>query len=155
MDIDKLINTNRWTVTNRTNIPLSYPITGVGFSPVREHCIVVYVKLPEEIEHLHLPVRTKILDALKVNEPSEAYEEDYPLILVNKIYNTRTMADMMKFSFFRNFRNTARKAGVDVMNPYSARHLIGKKIETKFIQMRKLNTDIKFWAVDRVGIVLK
>ena len=153
-ELDKRLNQVRWTVTNRTAADLTYPITGVARSTVREHCIVLYVKLPGEVEHLHFPVRTKILEGLGIEEPDEGWEETYPLILVNKMYGARTMSDMNKFSFFKNFRRTAVKQGVDPINIHSARHLIGRKITTKFLQMRKINTEQRFWAVDRVGIQL-
>lgn len=153
-DLDRHLNTVRWTITNRTSLAVPYTITGVARSPIREHCIVLYAKLPEEVSHLHFPVRNKTLDALGIEEPDEGWEETYPIVLVNKVYGSRNMSEMMKYSFFRNFRNTAIKNGVEVMSIHSARHLIGRKLLTKFVQMRKLNTDIRFWAVDRVGIDL-
>ena len=119
--IDNHFNKIRWTISNKTNIPL----------------------------------RQRSLDLLGVDDPDEAYEEDYPIILVNKTYSARTMADKNKFSFYRNFRKTVLNQGLDIWDPMDAKKLIGKKLETKFIQMRKLNTDVRFWAPDRIGISLK
>lgn len=153
-ELDRQLNTVRWTISNRTSVPLDYTITGVARSPAREHCIVLYAKLPEEVSHLHFARRDKILEGLGILEPEEGWEDTYPIILVNKLYGSRTMSDMNKYSFFRNFRKTAIQQGVDPMNIHSARHLIGRKLSTKFLQMRKLNTDVRFWTVDRVGIQL-
>lgn len=153
-DLDKHFNTPRWTVSNKTSIPVEYPITGIARSQVREHCIVLYVKLPDEVEHLHFSRRPKVFEGLGIEEPEEGWEETYPLILVNKQYGARTLADMNRYAFFKNFRRTAHRQGIDLMNIHSARHLIGRKISTKFLQMRKLNTDVRFWAVDRVGVGL-
>lgn len=153
-DLDRHLNTVRWTISNRTNVVVPYTITGVARSPIREHCIVLYVRLPEEVSHLHFPVRAKTLDALGIDEPDEGWEETHPVVLVNKVYGARNMSEMNKYSFFRNFRHTAVKQGLELMSIHSARHLIGRKLLTKFIQMRKLNTDIRFWAVDRVGMEL-
>lgn len=154
-DLERHINTVRWTVSNKTAISLPYTITGVARSPVREHCIVLYAKLPEEVSHLHFAVRNKTLDALGIEEPDEGWEETHPIILMNKVYGARNLHEANKYSFFRNFRRTAGKAGLDLMNIHSARHLIGRTISTKFVQMRKLNTDIRFWAVDRIGMEIK
>jgi hypothetical protein len=154
-DLDRHLNTIRWTISNRTSVPLPYTITGVAHSPVREHCIVLYTKLPEEVGHLHFPVRTKTLEALGIDEPDEGWEDTYPVVLVNKVYGARNLSEMNKYSFFRNFRKTATKAGLELLSIHSARHLIGRQLVTKFVQMRRLNTDIRFWAVDRVGIELR
>ncbi len=154
-DLEHHLNTVRWTISNRTNIALPYTITGVAHSPVREHCIVLYAKLPEEVAHLNFAVRNKTLEALGVDEPDEGWEESHPIILVNKMYKARGMREMNKYSFFRNFRTTARQSGLEVMSIHSARHLIGRKLVTKFVQMRKLNTDIRFWSVDRIGMALQ
>lgn len=54
----------RWTISNRTAIPIPSTISGVGFSPKRENCIVLYLKLPDEVGHLHFPVRRPTLEAL-------------------------------------------------------------------------------------------
>ena len=130
-EIERQLNTIKWTVSNRTNLAVPYTITGVAQSPVRENCIVLYTKLPAEVEHLHFPVRTKTLEMLGVEEPDEGWEETYPVILVNKRYGCTNMRDMNKYSFFRNFRRTASKAGIDVMNIHSARHLIGRELVSK------------------------
>lgn len=153
-NLDNHFNKVRWTISNKTNIPLSYTITGFAHSAIRQHCIALYVKLPEEVSHLHFPKRLKSLELLGIDSPDEAYEEDFPLLLINKVYGARSMSEANKYSFFRNFRKTALQKGIDVWNPDAAKKLIGQQISTKFIQMRKLNTDIKFWAIDRVGIEL-
>lgn len=150
MDLEKRINDNRWTICAKTNLSLPYTIMGIAHSPVRENCIVLFAKLPDEVEHLPMPRRIKMLDALGVDEQEDAY----PIILMNKVYGSRSMREMNMYSFYRNFRRTVEKTGIDIKNIHSARHLIGKKISSKFVQMRKLNTDIKFWAVDRVGLTL-
>ena len=154
-DLDRHLNTVRWTISNRTAVPLPYTITGVAHSPVREHCIVLYTKLPEEVAHLHFPVRRPTLEALGVDEPDEGWEDSNPIILVNKMYMARNMSEMNKYAFFRNFRREVQKdSSIDIFHPPSARHLIGRKLVSKFLQMRKLNTDVRFWAVDRVGLTL-
>jgi hypothetical protein len=154
-DLDRHLNTVRWTISNRTNAPLPYTITGVAHSPVRQHCIVLYTQLPEEVAHLHFPVRRPTLEALGIDEPDEGWEDSNPVIIVNKMYGARNMSEMNKYSFFRNFCTAVRKdSDIDVFNPHSARHLIGRKLVSKFVQMRKLNTEQRFWAVDRVGMGL-
>ena len=154
-DLDRHLNTVRWTVSNKTNLAVPYTITGVARSPVRDNCIVLYAKLPEEVQHLHFAVLNNTLDALGIEEPDEGWEETHPIILVNKLYGARNMHEANKYSFFRNFRRTAKNANIDLMNIHSARHLIGRQLVTKFVQMRKINTDVRFCAVDRVGMQLK
>jgi hypothetical protein len=145
----------RWTISNRTAIPLPSTICGVGFSPKRENCIVLYTKLPDEVSHLHFPVRRLTLEALGIEEPEEGWDDSYPVILLNKLYGARNLSEMNKYSFYRNFRTMVQKESrIDIKNPHSARHLIGRKLNSKFLQMRKLNTDIRFWAVDRVGLTV-
>lgn len=153
--LDKHLNTVRWTISNRTAVIIPYTICGVAFSPVRENCIVLYTKLPDEVSHLHFPVRRPTLEALGIEEPEEGWEDSNPIVLVNKLYGARTMHEMNKWSFYRNFRHSVQKdSRIDIKNPHSARHLIGRKLNSKFLQMRKLNTDIRFWAVDRVGLTV-
>lgn len=145
----------RWTISNRTAIPIPSTISGVGFSPKRENCIVLYLKLPDEVGHLHFPVRRPTLEALGVEEPEDSWEDNYPVILLNKLYGARTMGEMNKYSFYRNFRTAVQKESrIDIKNPASARHLIGRKLNSRFLQLRKLNTDIRFWAVDRIGLTI-
>lgn len=153
-DLERHLNTVRWTISNRTAVALPFTVTGVARSPAREHCIVLYVKLPEEVSHLHFPVRSKTLDALGIDEPDEGWDDKYPVVLVNKMYGARNMSEMNKYAFFKNFRRTALSQGLELMSIHSARHLIGRQVVAKFLQMRKLNTDIRFWAVDRVGMQL-
>lgn len=155
-DLDRHLNTIRWTISNRTSVAIPYTICGVAHSPVRENCIVLYTKIPEEVSHLHFAVRKPTLEALGIEEPDEGWEDSNPVILVNKMYMARNMSEMNKYSFFRNFRKEVQKnSTIDIKNPFSARHLIGRKLVSKFIQMRKLNTDVRFWAVDRVGLALQ
>jgi hypothetical protein len=154
-DLERHLNTVRWTVSNRTKVPLEYEICGVAHSPVRQNCIVLYTKIPDEVSHLNFPVRRPTLEALGIDEPDEGWEDSNPIIIVNKTYGCKYLSDMNKYSFFRNFRRTVQtKSKIDIMHSPSARHLIGRKLVSKFIQMRKLNTDIRFWAVDRVGLEL-
>ena len=104
------LNIDRWIISSKTNIALSYPITGIAYSPKIKNCIVLYTKLPQEIEHLNIKKRQNILDLLQIDEPSEKVEDDYPLIIVNKVYNNNnikkmlSMSNMMKYSFYRNFK---------------------------------------------------
>jgi hypothetical protein len=153
--LDQHLNTVRWTISNRTNMSLPSLITGVAFSPVRENCLVLYTKIPDEVNHLHFAVRRPTLEALGIDEPDEGWEDSNPVILVNKMYMARNMSEMNKYSFYRNFRHALQKdSKIDIKNPFSARHLIGRKLNSKFLQMRKLNTDIRFWSVDRVGLTV-
>lgn len=142
----------RWVITNRTNESLRFKITGVSLSPVRQDCIVLYTKLPDEVEHLNIPVRQSVLDYLGV-ETAENVEEDYPLILLNKSAPKLGLRGMNKYAFFRNFRRNAGKSNIDVKNIHSARHLIGKQLETRLIQMRRVGTEQRFWAPDRVDLI--
>lgn len=161
-ELQRKMDVSRWIIGARTKLSLAYPITGVSFSPVRQDCIVLYTKLPEEVAHLPMPKRQRMLDLLGVDEPHENVEDDYPLIIVNKTAfgakhapPMQQMAYMNRYSFYRNFRRHALKNGVDLKNPRSAYHLIGKKIKTDFFQFRKANTDVRIWSPDRVGMSLE
>lgn len=146
----------RWTVSNRTACVLNHTITGVALSPVHKNCIVLYVRIPREVQHLPFPRRDKLLDVLGVPEPDEGYEEDLPVILLNKSYPHISMANINKYAFYRNFARYAKNEhGLWLQDPKSAAKLVGKTLWAKDIQMRKLNTDVRLWSVDRLDLMVK